>query len=66
MSTRFEVVHGNPSDEDLAVVVSLLSAAANSAVAAPDPARSNWASPAMRTTLPAGPGAWERSGLPRP
>lgn len=66
MSTRFEVVHGNPSDEDLAVVVALLTAAANRPVSAPEPARSNWARPAMRTTLPDGPGAWWRSGQPRP
>ena len=40
MST-FEVVHGNPSDEELAVVVSLLSAAAAAArVAAGRPASS--------------------------
>ncbi|HQR79235.1 MAG TPA: acyl-CoA carboxylase epsilon subunit [Actinomycetota bacterium] len=46
--------------------MSLLSAVASSAGPAPEPVRSNWARPAMRTTLPDGPGAWWRSGLPRP
>ncbi len=67
MSARFEVVHGNPSDEELAVVVSLLSAAAAAAPsAAPDQPVSNWARPAMRWTPAPGPGAWVRTGLPQP
>jgi len=66
VNARFEVVHGNPSDEELAVVVSLLSAAAAGAPApSGDERTSNWARPAMRATLPAGPGAWWRSGLPQ-
>ncbi len=66
MSTQFEVVHGNPDDTELAVVISLLTAAA-SAPAAPAPAAavSNWARPGLRVTLPSGPGAWYASGLPR-
>jgi hypothetical protein len=67
VSARFEVVHGNPGDEELAVVISLLSAAAAGAPAPQgDEQMSNWARPGMRVTLPAGPGAWWRSGLPRP
>ncbi len=66
MNARFEVVHGNPNDEELAVVVSLLTAAASAAPAPTAAApRSLWASPGMRLTLPAGPGAWYASGLPR-
>ena len=50
-NARFEVVHGNPGDEELAVVVALLTAAANSATAAPAPEpASNWARTAMRVT----------------
>ena len=50
-----------------AVVVTLLTAAANSATAAPAPEpASNWARTAMRVTHAAGPGAWWRSGLPQP
>ena len=67
MSARFEVVHGNPSDEELAVVVALITAAASSSAPVPEPERtSNWARTPMRTTLPSGPGAWWRSGLPVP
>jgi hypothetical protein len=65
VNARFEVVHGNPGDEELAVVVALLTAAANSATDAPAPEQSlNWARTPMRVTYPAGPGAWWRSGLP--
>ncbi|MCU0277376.1 MAG: acyl-CoA carboxylase subunit epsilon [Candidatus Nanopelagicales bacterium] len=67
MSTRFEVVHGNPSDEELAVVVSLLTAAASAATGPPAPTMtSNWARPALRSTPTPGPGAWWRSGMPQP
>jgi hypothetical protein len=66
MSTRVEVVHGDPSDEELAVVISLLSAAAAAAPApAPEAPMSNWARPAMRWTPAPGPGAWVRTGLPQ-
>ena len=63
--TRFEVVHGDPSDEELAVVVSLLSAAASAPVASAEQLISNWARPAMRWTPAPGPGAWVRTGLPQ-
>ncbi|MCU0295161.1 MAG: acyl-CoA carboxylase subunit epsilon [Candidatus Nanopelagicales bacterium] len=67
MSTRFEVVHGNPSDEELAVVVSLLTAAASASTESPaEPVTSNWARPALRGTPSPGPGAWWRSGMPQP
>ncbi|MEZ5186648.1 MAG: acyl-CoA carboxylase epsilon subunit [Candidatus Nanopelagicales bacterium] len=66
MNGRFEVVNGDPSDEELAVVVSLLAAAASAPVAQPPTQPSNWGSTQMRVTFPAGPGAWWRTGLPRP
>jgi hypothetical protein len=66
VSTRFEVVHGNPSNEELAVVVSLLSAAASSSVPAPEQPVSYWGRPVMRTTRAVGPGAWWQSGMPQP
>ncbi len=66
MNTRFEVVHGAPSDEELAVVISLLTAAASAPGSpAPSPVRSNWARPGLRTTVARAPGAWYASGLPR-
>jgi hypothetical protein len=66
VSTAFEVTHGNPSDEELAVVISLLTAASNAPQEVADAPVSNWARPAMRQTPPSGPGAWWRSGLPQP
>ncbi len=66
MNARIEVVHGGPSDEELAVVVSLLSAAASVPAQQPASELSNWARPAMRITHHAAPGAWWRSGFPRP
>ncbi|MCB0898687.1 MAG: acyl-CoA carboxylase subunit epsilon [Actinobacteria bacterium] len=61
-----EVSHGNPSDEELAVVVALLTAAHSAPTAADEPQPSNWARPVMRQTPAPGPGAWWRSGIPQP
>lgn len=61
---------GNPTAEELAAVVAVLSALGASAPA-PAPVRSEWASPARgarRTADPLilrGRGAWRASGLPR-
>jgi hypothetical protein len=66
VSTRFDVTHGNPSDEELAVVVALLTAASNAPQDVAQEPLSNWARPAMRHTPASGPGAWWRSGLPQP
>ena len=66
MNAQFEVVHGAPSDDELAVVISLLTAAASAPGSpAPSSVRSNWARPGLRTTVAGGPGAWYASGLPR-
>jgi hypothetical protein len=66
VNARFDVVHGNPNDEELAVVVSLLTAASCAApFTAPEPTPSIWARPGLRVTLASGPGAWYASGLPR-
>jgi len=66
VNAQFEVVHGAPSDEELAVVISLLTAAASAPGSpAPSSVRSNWARPGLRTTVAGGPGAWYASGLPR-
>ena len=68
--TGFEVRHGNPSPEELGVVVAVLSAAIASRV---DPLQSQhvpirtWAMPAKflrPTTIRPGRGAWVRSGRP--
>ena len=64
------VVRGQPTDAELAAVVTVLAAraAAAAAVAAPARAsRSSWsnASRLMREPIVPGPGAWRRSALPR-
>ena len=61
---------GNPTAEELAAVVAVLSALGQSAPA-PEPVRSEWASPARGVRRNAdslilrGRGAWRASGLPR-
>jgi hypothetical protein len=61
------VVRGEPTAEELAALVAVLSAraAAGAAAARPRP-RSAWAEPAarLRAPLAPGPAAWRRSALP--
>ena len=60
------VVKGEPTPEELAALVAVVSAKA-AAAGETQPARpSNWAAywRSVRTPLPAGPGAWRASGLP--
>ena len=71
------VVRGNPTDAELAAVVTVLAARAGAAASAaaaaadkPTPARalrSHWSdkSRLMRTSLSPGPDAWRGSALPR-
>jgi hypothetical protein len=60
------VVRGNPTDEEVAALVAVLSALGGGADD-PSPARqSAWGSPAraVRAPLSAGPGGWQASALP--
>ena len=59
------VVRGEPTAEELAALVAVLSARSVAAAPAAGP-RSAWADPARRLGLTArpGPGAWRRSALP--
>ncbi len=60
------LVRGEPTPEELAAVVTVLSA--RGGAAAPPPARaprSLWAAPVLRAPLVPGPGAWRASALPR-
>ena len=62
------VVSGEPSPEELAVVVAVLSAAsADGGPAAPAPEFSRWADRAalVRAPMPVGPGAWRLSSRGR-
>ncbi|MCA1710127.1 MAG: acyl-CoA carboxylase subunit epsilon [Actinobacteria bacterium] len=58
------VVRGNPTPEELAALIAVVS---TRGVAAPEePARrSLWATPVLRAPLHAGPRAWRASSLPR-
>jgi hypothetical protein len=64
------VIRGNPTDEELAALVSVLAARAQASQAAgadQRPRRSAWSDRGrmLRRPLPHGPGAWRASGLPR-
>jgi hypothetical protein len=61
-----QVVCGEPSAEELAALVVVLSATAGSGETEPAAPRSLWASGARARTTPLpGAGAWRASGLPR-
>lgn len=56
---------GNPTDTELAIVISLLSHLPNQEVEQPDPP-SRWSNKAamLRPAISPGPGAWRTSALP--
>ena len=59
------VVRGEPSPEELAAVVAVVSARQGAAGDEPAPsAPLLWATPQLRPALSGGPGAWRASGLP--
>lgn len=58
------VVRGEPSPEELAALVAVISARAAAAGEPDAPARPAWGAPVLRGPLPHGPGAWRSSGLP--
>lgn len=69
MSERphLRVVKGNPSDEELAALVAVVSSLGASDAETPERPRSAWADRRVmvREPLGHGPGAWRASGLPR-
>jgi len=70
MSERFlQVVHGDPTPEEVAALVAVLTARARAAASGtrPRPPPSMWADPSRRLqrALPHGPGAWRSGALPR-
>jgi hypothetical protein len=62
-----QVVHGDPTPEEIAALVAVLTARARAA-ASPEPSRrrSAWSDPARRLRRPLshGPGAWRTAALP--
>lgn len=63
---QLRVVSGNPTDEELAAIIAVVSAASASP-AEENPVRSEWASPVwqMRHQLEHGVGGWRHSGFAR-
>ncbi len=57
------VVRGEPTAEELAALIAVLSTRGAPAPA-PPPARSPWGRPVLRGSLHTGPGAWRSSSLP--
>lgn len=67
-AAHLRIVRGDASDEEIAALTAVLSAAAGAAEEpAPTAPRSSWADPAHRLRVPLhpGPGAWRASALPR-
>ena len=58
------VVRGNPSPEELAALIAVVSARGPVEEEPPAP-RSRWGRPTLREPLHPGPGAWRASTLPR-
>jgi hypothetical protein len=62
-----QVVHGDPTPEEIAALVAVLTARARAATEPEPPRRrSAWSDPArrLRQPLPHGPGAWRTAALP--
>lgn len=58
------IVRGEPTLEQLAALIAVVSARAGAGEDAEPPRPSLWATPRLRTPLVRGPGAWRASGLP--
>ncbi|MEO3936054.1 acyl-CoA carboxylase epsilon subunit [Dermatophilaceae bacterium Soc4.6] len=66
MAPAIRVVSGWPTDDELAALVAVLTAAASGNEPAPPPVGSRWSSPSGRLRSAYGPsrGGWRASGLP--
>ena len=67
MSAHLRIVKGDPSDEEVAALVAVVTALGSAAEPEPKPQRSAWSDrrALVREALPHGHGAWRASGLPR-
>ncbi len=61
------IVRGEPTDEEVAALVTVVTALAARGGARAEPPRSQWRNRArnIRPAIGPGPGAWRASGLPR-
>ncbi len=59
------VVRGEPTPEQLAALIAVVSSRASGGADEQQPVRSPWAAPVLRTPLSPAPGAWRASALPR-
>jgi hypothetical protein len=59
------VVRGNPTPEELAALIAVVTARGAGGEPEPAPVRPLWGRPILRAPLHAGPGAWRASALPR-
>ena len=70
MTDNFKVIKGEPTDEELAAVIMVLTAQAASAQAASakEELKSEWNAPhrGVRKSFEHGAGTWRRSALPHP
>jgi hypothetical protein len=67
MSPQLRIVKGNPTDEEVAALVAVVSAMGDGGEEEPARPRSAWADRRVmvREPLAHGPGAWRTSGFPR-
>jgi hypothetical protein len=67
--SHLRIVKGNPSDEEVAALVAVVSSLGSGSAEEPaeEPARSAWSDrrALVREQLPHGPGAWRAAGFPR-
>ena len=63
----FSVVRGNPTEEELAALVTVLILRSRGAASAPEPAASGWSAywRTVRAPVTPGPNAWRMSGRPQ-
>lgn len=61
-----QIVRGEPSDDEVAALIAVLTMLAGATAAGPPTPHSTWAHPSrgLRTPLHPGPGAWRVSTLP--
>ncbi len=67
MTPHLRIVRGNPTDEEVAALVAVVTTLGEAPSETPGPPRPAWSNrrALVREPLAHGPGAWRASGLPR-